>query len=397
LAEGKFHIGYDAKRLFFNESGLGNYSRTLVENILDFSREQGDSNLDISLFTSKLPSLKFNNKHTGIGNALLGNSMSVITPKYIHPLWRTWGMGRSAGDQEVDVFHGLSNELPIDLPKRILPVVTIHDVLFKQFPKQYSWIDRVIYHQKTSFALKKASKIIATSKATALDIHQYYSVPLSKIDVVYQSIQKEFVDQSFWVELKENKQDLPELITRITSESPYLIYHSTFNYRKNHLRLLRAFEEIKDQVEFNLILPGFMGRSWKKVGDFIKEKQLQHRVYPMGEVSTAALIYLLSNASGFIYPSLNEGFGIPLAEAAALKLPFMVSDIPVFRELMGEGHHELLFQPKDVTSIARALLTMNEQLQQSHGVEHWTSVHSEILEKTHPNKVAEQLLRIYQR
>ncbi len=388
------NIGFDAKRLFFNSSGLGNYSRTLIENLVFHSNRESQK-FKISLFTQKQPSLKFANNYPQIGNALLDNRVSVFTQRSFNPIWRTWGMGKVVNKSGMDVFHGLSNEIPQDLPKGILSVVTIHDVLFKQFPRQYSWLDRKIYDYKTAYALKHANKIITTSHATANSIKSYYSLPKSNIHVVYQSIQSEFFEPYLENNSTEKSAITTDYISQVIGSAPYIIYHSTFNYRKNHLRLLKAFNAIKDQVEFNLVLPGFMGHSWKTVNAYIKENKLGKRVIAMGAVSTHVLIALMHNAKGFIYPSLNEGFGIPLAEAAAMKLPFMVSDIPVFRELIGQ-ESDFLFQPDDIHSISRALLLLNELNKPKDVETNWAQLHQSIVNKTHPNQVAKQLMEIYQ-
>lgn len=389
------HIGYDAKRLFFNSSGLGNYSRTLVENVINHSAIDKNEIIKVSLFTHKQPRLNFANKYPRIGNAILNNGVSVIQPHTLNPVWRTWGMGKSVQKNKIDVFHGLSNEIPQDLPKGIMSVVTIHDVLFKQIPKQYSWVDRKIYDYKTGYALKHATKVIATSKATANAINSYFSFPASKIHVVYQSIQSEFFKPLLELNQTEKSTITSEYISKIIATAPYIIYHSTFNYRKNHLRLLKAFNAIKDQVDFNLVLPGFMGHSWKTVNAYIKENNLENRVSVIGEVPFNVLLVLLKNAKGFIYPSLNEGFGIPLAEAAAMKLPFMVSDIPVFKELIGL-ETECLFKPDNINSISQALMKLNEgNIGQNLGA-NWTNLHQSIIEKTHPDQVAKQLMEIYQ-
>ncbi len=388
------HIGFDAKRLFFNSSGLGNYSRTLVENLV-FQSKNESRKIKISLFTQKQPDLQFANNYPQVGNALLDNRVSIICQRSFNPIWRTWGMGKVVKKSGIDVFHGLSNEIPQDLPKGLMSVVTIHDVLFKQFPKQYSWIDRKIYDYKTAYALKNANKVVATSEATANAIKSFYSFPLSKIHVVYQSIQSEFFEPRSEYKLNEKSTATSEYISEIITSAPYIIYHSTFNYRKNHLRLLKAFNAIKDQVEFNLVLPGFMGHSWKTVNAYIKEHKLESRVMAMGAVSTQILIALMQQAKGFIYPSLNEGFGIPLAEAAAMKLPFMVSDIPVFNELIGKDSH-FLFKPEEIHSISNALLLLNEIIKTKDVEANWAHLHQSIINKTHPDQVANQLMDIYQ-
>jgi len=370
-----------------------------VDTIL--SQELEQENFRVTLFSPQSPSIKFFNRYSNVGNAITGNSVSVIKPHTINPFWRVVGMGKAANRLDVHVFHGLSNELPVDLPSNIKSVVTIHDVLFRQFPKQYSWMDRQIYHLKTKFALRKAHKIIATSWATAEAIQQYYPGIKNNIEVVYQSIQSEFSDKIPTSASEYNKNPISDSVylksdvRLILNDRPYIIYHSTFNQRKNHLRLLQAFQLIMNEVEFNLVLIGFVGNTWNKVKQFCNENDLNSRVVLLNDVSTETLVQWMQGSSGFIYPSLNEGFGIPLAEASALRLPFLVSDVPVFKELLN-GNEDYLFDPRDIQSISLALHRLNEVVLNESLLGNWTALHDAVIQKTHPRNVAAQLMNIYQ-
>ncbi|MCC7297823.1 MAG: glycosyltransferase [Bacteroidia bacterium] len=148
-------IGFDGKRYFNNKTGLGNYSRSLVHLLAE-----NFPNDECVLFTEKpaetevqLPNLR------------------VFAPEKKGLFWRSFGMAKDAQNMGIDVFHGLSNEIPFGLKKRgIKAVVTIHDVIFKRYPGLYPVFDRLIYHLKTKMALKNADKVLATSKATAHDL-----------------------------------------------------------------------------------------------------------------------------------------------------------------------------------------------------------------------------------
>lgn len=368
-----------------------------MENIINENSKNPE--IAFSLFSPKLPDIQFYTRYPEIGNSITENAVSLITPSNFQIFWRIRGMGKATAKANVQVFHGLSNELPIDLPKTIKSVVTIHDVLFREFPKQYSWLDRQTYHQKTKYALRKSDTVIATSQATKDAILKHYSnISANKIEVVYQSIQPVFSDlfNLNSAALKAYPLDVfinPEIQTFLES-SPYIVYHSTFNHRKNHFRLLKSFYQVMDQVKCNLVLPGFSGRTLDEIRNFCQEKQLGSRVKLLGELTTETLVHVIKNASGFIYPSLNEGFGIPLAEACALRLPFMVSDIPVFKELL-DGNEDFLFNPKDNDSMAKALIQLNEVSMSNSLKDKWSDLHKSVIDKTHPELVAKQLMQIY--
>ncbi len=155
-------IGFDAKRAFLNSSGLGNYSR----NTLNALKEYYNDNQYV-LFTP------------GINEELFSNykDFDVISPdsslsKIFKSLWRSFSVSRQLKNHELDVFHGLSNELPEGIHKTDVPsVVTIHDLIFMEFPQFYKSIDRKIYYTKVKYASEAAKKIIAISSQTKNDLN----------------------------------------------------------------------------------------------------------------------------------------------------------------------------------------------------------------------------------
>jgi len=346
-------IGFDAKRFYQNTSGLGNYSRQLIANLHQFQ-----PNLELKLFVPK---------------NIESTSESIVYPSKLSKLWRVYGMGKSMFQEKLDVFHGLSNELPLDVPQNIKKIVTIHDVIFKQFPDYYPILDRNIYHFKTKFALAKADKVIATSEATASEIQKYYKVDSNKIEVIYQAVAASFYENA----------------AHFLNEEKYFIYTSSFTKRKNHLTLLQAFEITKNQHQWNLILVGLSGEMLEIVSNQIAQLNLQNRVEVIVNASHEQMLLLMKNASAFVYPSFFEGFGIPLAEAAAVGLPMAVSRIPVFTELADDS--ALYFHPNDERELASQLLllTLDEtrfmQLQNR----------KSLLQKIDSKQIVNQLMSLY--
>jgi len=343
-------IGFDAKRFYQNTSGLGNYSRQLIADLHQFQ-----PNLELKLFVPK-----------NIENT----SESIVYPSKFSKLWRVYGMGKSMVQQKLDVFHGLSNELPFDVPQNIKKIVTIHDVIFRQY---YPVLDRNIYHLKTKFALAKSDKVIATSKATASEIQKFYKVDSNKIEVVYQAVAASFYENA----------------AHFLNDEKYFIYTSSFTKRKNHLTLLQAFDLTKNQHQWNLKLVGLSGEMLEIVRDQIAKLNLQNRVEVIVNASHDQMLVLMKNASAFVYPSFFEGFGIPLAEAAAVGLPMAVSRISVFTELANDS--ALYFHPNDERELASQLLllTLDEtrimQLQNR----------KSLLHKIDSKQIVNQLMRIY--
>jgi glycosyltransferase involved in cell wall biosynthesis len=312
-------LGFDAKRYVFNKTGLGNYSRTWINALASLNNPP-----EIVLFSHKKPceNLELPLFH--------GGSF----------FYRSFGMGKDAVRNGCDIFHGLSNEIPMDKPK-IPMVCTIHDVIFKEFPQFYPRIDRNIYHLKTKYACRYSDRIIVTSETTKEQLLRFYNVDSRKIHVIYQTIHPRFQN------LKWN----PD------TEKRYVLYHSSFNYRKNQIELVKAFNKVVDLCDFNLVLAG-SGSLYHETEQVIKALNLTHRVQIILSPTEVQLDALLIHASGFIYPSLQEGFGIPLVEAASLGMPIMASDISIFRELLG-NECVAYFNPYSIDSMSFEMLNFN--------------------------------------
>ena len=346
-------IGFDAKRFFQNASGLGNYSRKLIADLHQFRPE-----FDLQLFVQK---------------KIEDSSESIVYPSGNSKFWRVWGMGKSMSKCNLDVFHGLSNELPLDVPQNIRKVVTIHDVIFKQYPNYYPLIDRNIYHLKTSFALSKADKVIATSDATALEIQKYYKVKDHQLEVVYQAVDSEYYNHK----------------AHFLNDEKYFIYTSSFTKRKNHLTLIQAFDLSKKQHNWKLKLVGLDGEMTGFIQNQINQLGLNDRVEVILNANQETLYQLMKNASAFVYPSLFEGFGIPLAEAAAVGLPMAVSRNAIFTELAEES--ALYFHPNDERELASqliALTTDDARIKQ-------LSSRNNLLNKIDSQRIVNQMAQIY--
>ena len=352
-------IGFDAKRYFFNKTGLGNYSRAIVHALASCYPDD-----EFILFSKK----------TGNQVCELTNLHSIVPVKPTF-LWRTYGIVQELKSQKVDVFHGLSNEIPVGLGNSgIKGVVTIHDVIFKRYPHYYPIVDRTVYQVKTAHALKNADVIVATSMATAQDIVKFFRSDEMKIKVVYQP-----VSDIWYTPAVQNKE----------IDKPYWVYVSSFNQRKNHLTLIEAFSRIHKQTEHNLVLLGASGDTSELVKGRIKSLGLINRVFIKEDIGQEQLIQWVKQASGFVYPSFFEGFGIPLAEAIVSGLPVAASDIPVFRELAGDA--ALYFHPNKSDEIADALLQLDSAMVKSQ----LEKGRDEVLKKINPLHIASQLMELY--
>lgn len=310
-------IGFDAKRYFFNHTGLGNYSRYVIDGYS--SMYPADS---LKLFSPrKVPSPK------------------AIVPRggALHRwYWRTLGMVDTADFKSCEIYHGLSNELPLK-GSATKKIVTIHDVIFRRAPELYSFWDRWIYHWKTKKACAQADKIIAVSAFTKQDLMKYYGVSSEKIEVVYQDSHPQF---GLPVE--------PCVATRTKYNLPkdYVLCVGTIEERKSQLTLIQAIEH----TDYPLVLVGKKTNYWKQIASYLESRPgLKARVLVLDQADFKDFPALYRMARVFVYPSRLEGFGIPVLEALHVGTPVVTRAGTVMEEALGNAG--LLFKDNDLADL----------------------------------------------
>ena len=171
-------IGFDAKRAFFNNTGLGNYSRATINALCRMLPED-----DHFLYTP------LKGKHTIYSppeNATV-RLPSTIWGSQLKSYWRTYGLAKQLAKEKIDIYHGLSNEIPVGIERTgVKSIVTIHDLIFMRLPHLYSPLDRRIYEKKVRNAVRNADRLIAISRQTKEDLRELFGADEEKIRVLYQ-------------------------------------------------------------------------------------------------------------------------------------------------------------------------------------------------------------------
>jgi glycosyltransferase involved in cell wall biosynthesis len=375
LVSSGIRIGYDAKRAFFNKSGLGNYSRNLINSIMNTEPENS-----YFMFT---PKLKKRIELTPSNE----KKISIISPRIKIPfitgsLWRSRFMVNNMHKLKLDIYHGMSHELPFGIKKSgVKTVVTIHDLIFLRYPEFYGTINVFIYKKKMEYACKIADRIVAISSQTKDDIISFLNVDPDKIVVIYQGCNNEFqkpIDPAQFNNLKERMQ-LP---------GQYLLYVGTIEERKNLLGILKALKA--KNIKIPLVA---LGRKrdyyYEVVVPYIKENNIENVIFPE-VISNDELPSLYHNALCLLYPSFFEGFGIPILEAITSGIPVITSKGSCFEETGGEG--TIYVDPYNADEIGNAIIkvTEDEELRRmmiSKGKEH--------AKQFAPEKIAIQYLELY--
>lgn len=313
------NIGFDAKRAFVNKSGLGNYSRSTIEILSRFY--PGNKYF---LFTDK----DANNLIQPHDNQFIIQPNSGFYHA-IPALWRSWGIYHQLNDNKLDIYHGLSNELPFSIKKdKAKSVVTIHDLIFLRYPEYYPAIDRQIYLYKFRHACSAADTIIATSEATKSDIISFFGTDPAKIEVVYQTCNPVFsvpVSKGKKSEIKQ-KYDLPD---------QFILYLGTIEKRKNALTLIKAY--LGQKVEIPLLIAGKSTQYLTEIMDFLKQNHGGKKIIFRHDIESVDLPALYQSALVFVYPSVFEGFGIPILEALCSGVPVITSRGSCFSETGGNA------------------------------------------------------------
>jgi glycosyltransferase involved in cell wall biosynthesis len=332
-------IGFDAKRAFLNNTGLGNYSRDTIRVLSHFYADN-----KYFLYTPKEKENGRLSFLSGSVNTFVRTPQSLIN-KALKAYWRSKSIVRDLFTNKIDIYHGLSNELPLGIEKtNIKTVVTIHDLIFIRYPHLFKAIDRKIYYKKFKSACNRADKIIAVSKQTKQDIIDFFFIPEDKIEVVYQGCNKIFQSK-----IADNKKQ--EIIAKHNLPTDYLLYVGSIEERKNLLTLLKTLKELPQQ---KLVIIG-TGKTYKvKCLRYISENNLSDSVMFLSNLNLAEMAAIYQSAQIMIYPSIFEGFGIPILESLFSKTPVITSKDGCFPETGGSATKYI--NPLSVSEMKDAIL-----------------------------------------
>ena len=331
-------IGFDAKRAYFNNTGLGNYSRDTIQ-LLSYIYP----NNEYFLYTPE----KVNNKRLSFLNK--NQNITTVTPNYFidkifTSYWRSYKLTKSLKKDKLTIFHGLSNEIPLGIENtNIKSIVTIHDLIFIRYPKLFNLIDRKIYYKKFKSSCERADLIIAISHQTKQDITKFFSIDERKIKVIYQGCNQLFQKILY-------KNDLEIVLKKYKLPKKFLLYVGTIEERKNLLNLLKAVNEIKS---INLVIIGNGNKYKEKCLNYIKKNKLSSKIFFLKNIPIVDMPAIYQAAEIMIYPSIFEGFGIPIIESLFSKTPVITSKGGCFEE--AGGANTKYVNPLSVDEIKNAI------------------------------------------
>ncbi len=331
-------IAYDGKRAMRNYTGLGNYSRLILETMSE--AYPADDHLVYVPEIRANPRLKTLLQRPNV--AFRHPDRFWAWPKAV---WRSWGVTKQARQEGAEVFHGLSNELPLNIHRSpIASVVTIHDVIYRRMPECYNRIDRTLYDLKYGYSVRHADRVIAISEATKRDVMELYGVPEERIRVIRQGCSPIFSQTAS----PERRREVRE---RYRLPHRFLLQVGTIEQRKNLETSIRALSAMPDEIE--LVAVGRGGRYLREMLELAEEVGVRRRLHILKNVGFTDLPALYQSAMAALYPSRYEGFGIPVLEALASGCPTVTSNTSSLPEAGGSA--AFLIAPDDVKAMIHAV------------------------------------------
>lgn len=333
------NIGFDAKRAFQNRTGLGNYSRTLVTSLAAYYPQH-----HYFLFAPKSKPL-----------FKPAAGMRTVLPqkphhRWLKPVWRSRWVVNDLRHHHINIYHGLSAELPFGIHNSgVKSVVTMHDLIFERYPKQYNPIDVYTYRRKAVYACREASRVIAISGQTKADLMEFYRVPEERISVCYQGCDPSFQRQ-------HTADDVKQMKTKYMLPQDYFLYVGSVIERKNLMGIAQAIRSLKGKLDLPLVVLGDGTGYKKEVKEYLRKEGLEQQVIWLNETHKFAftdLPALYQGALALLYPSMFEGFGIPILEALWSRTPVITSNGSCFAETGGNA--ALYVDPFQPAAIANAM------------------------------------------
>ncbi len=330
-------IGYDAKRFFFNNTGLGNYSRNLVYSLVKYHPEY-----QYILFSPKYPE---NNPE--LEKLEKFDNIKTVFPERKKFLWRQLGIVSDLKEENIDIYHGLSHEIPLNIKKTgILSVVTVHDLIFEVHPEFFKPIDSFLFRKKYKKSCLMSDKIIAVSESTKRDLIEYYNISEDKIKVIYQTCSENFTK-------KLTKEELNTVRKRFSLPTEYILYVGSIIERKNLFDIIKVLKILPEKKRVPVVAVGKGGEYLNKIKHFVNKNDLEDLFIHLSNVNNDELSAIYQMATLFVYTSSYEGFGIPVLEALNAGIPVITSKTSSLPEAGGEA--ALLVMPGDIEELKSSI------------------------------------------
>ncbi|MDO8565994.1 MAG: glycosyltransferase family 1 protein [Candidatus Moranbacteria bacterium] len=269
--------------------------------------------------------------------------------------WTQIGLSLEMLWRAPDVLFIPAHTVPLVHPKKT--IVTIHGLEYEFCKKGYAWWERLYMHFSIRYSCRVASTVVCVSENTKRDVMKLYGVAEEKIKVIYEgysTCHSERSEEPRNIQESDTKDGIPRQ-ARDDVKKPYLLFTGRLETRKNIVRIIEAFEILKEKycIPHQLVLVGKPGYGYERIKYQVSSIKYKSDVIELGYVSEGEKWELLKNADVFLFPTLYEGFGLPVLEAQSVGVPVVVSSISSLPEVAGSG--AVLVDPLSVESIAEGI------------------------------------------
>lgn len=322
-------IGIDIRMLGRKRTGDETVFFNLVKNLALI-----DSENEYVLFSDERSEEEVAEIRRSLGIEAKTNFTCVTLPTTSKFVWNFWTLPAYLRKHPVDVYH-TQYIVPFFVSRKIKIVTHVHDISFRIYPEYIRFKDRFFLSLLIPRSLRRADKVIAVSEFTKQEIVKHYGISEEKVSVVLNALSDDFTHYEKFsddrITTTRQKYGLPE---------KFILYVGTLQPRKNVPALIRAFALLKDRLpDMDLVIVGNRKGYHYDTGidTAIEEESARSRIIFPGFVDQEDLAVVMQMAKVFVFPSLYEGFGLPVLEAMSQGVPVLASDIPPLREVGGEA------------------------------------------------------------
>ena len=338
------HVGINAQLLSYGQNyrngGVSRYIRSLLTQL---AKQPGEHNYTV--FVNGQDVIEQLAQHPQI------TYISAPWPQSrpaVRVAWEQLTLPTLIRQKHIDVLHSPVNVLPERMPRNCSTVVTLHDLAFLRFPTVLTRAKRIYHRTFTIRSLRRATMIITVSDSTQHDAHELAGIPFGHMRTVYTCIDERFSNVSIQEKIRQFKEqhELTE---------GFILYLGTLEPRKNIDTLIDAYARLRQMhgVREKLVLAGGKGWLYEAIFEKVKQLGLEDEVVFPGFVTDSEQVLWYQAASAFAYPSLYEGFGIPVAEALACGTPVVTSNVSSLPE--AGANLALCVDPYDISALTDAL------------------------------------------
>jgi len=375
------HICYDARTIVDLQTGLGNYTYHILKYLLRIDKKNKYTVLINETLRNDHPviELEQNNLH----KKFVRIPEVSFQQQYLIPL--------KLLQERPNVYHYPNFDLPVLQPFN--SVFTVHDLTYIKHKHLYykgRWLKNYYTEAIMRGGVKKAKKIIVCSKSTKRDLIEIFNVPANKVKVIYHALDEDFLNGVNNYERNLSNLSVPKKLNGVQ----YFLFVGQMRPHKNLVRIIKSFSKFKEKIPngYKLIIGGNSYLNYNDPQKTVAEFGLNKDVCFLGYVEEKEIISLYRNAACFVFPSLYEGFGIPILESMAVATPVITSNISSMPEIAGTA--AITVNPYSIDDIAAAMVEVVEdkQLRQSlieKGLKRVTEFSWE--------RAAEQTLKVYEK